>query len=326
MRHQLGMSLLLARRQERAFARLYRCHVADVYRYALVVLGDPEHAESVTQATFVRAYRAYKGGERPRNAFNWLLGVAHEVCGRRSLGIDAALPEELLEDDAAPTVNDIRRALDALAYEERAALMMREVERRSCLEIAKFLELSQPEVETLIFRARKALRETLEETLTCHRAERAISLRLDGLLDRSERRRLRAHLRLCPECDRFAALQEQHRAALRSYRRAPVPARIFDRPRMLGPMARTVALMAIALVAGGVIAGRVDPLEWRHQAARIEPAEAAAPQLPVTVPLRRVRSYREHRKQAKRRPRVGRMAGRQARGQAQGEGRASRPR
>ena len=320
------MDLLLARRRERAFARLYRRHAADVYRYAFLVLGDPEHAEGVTQATFVRAYRAHKGGERPRNAFNWLLGIAHEVCGRRSLGIDAALPEELLEDDPAPTVNDIRRALDALGYDERAALMMREVERRTYLEIATFLELSQPEVERLIFRARKVLRGTLEETLTCHRAERAISLRLDGLLDRKERRRLRAHLRLCPECERFAELQEQHRAALRSYRRAPVPARIFDRPPLLGPLARTAALTAIALLTGGVLAGSVDPRNWRHDAARIEPAEAAAQILPVTLRRARVGSYRDHRKQAKRGPRMGRLAGRQARGQAQGQERASRPR
>src|SRR5215210_6278469 len=124
------MSLLGVRRQERAFARLYRRHVADVYRYALLVLGDPEHAESVTQTTFVRAYRDLREGERPRRPFNWLLGIAHQACARPGAGIAAAIPEA--DPDEPPATADIRRALDSLAFQERAALLMRELEGRSC--------------------------------------------------------------------------------------------------------------------------------------------------------------------------------------------------
>lgn len=280
MRHPLDMSFLLARRQERAFARLYRRHVADVYRYALVVLGDAQHAESVTQATFVRAYRAYKGGERPqKKPFNWLLGIAHQVCGHRSRGIDAAVPEDLLEEDSTPTPTDIRRALDALGYDERAALMMREVERRSVAEIAAFLELELGEVETLIFRARKALRQQLERTLTCDQAERAISRQLDGLLTRSERKLLRAHLSSCPECEDFAQSQRKHRAALRSYGLVPLPERlgIFGGRFSLGSVARTAVVLSIALFTGGVAAGGVDPRQWGQDATRIQPADAATP-------------------------------------------------
>lgn len=273
------MSFLLARRQERAFARLYRRHVADVYRYAFVVLGDPQHAESVTQATFVRAYRAYRSGERPqKKTFNWLLGIAHQVCGHRSRGIEAALPEEFLEEDSTPTPSDIRRALDALGYDERAALMMREVERRSAAEIAEFLELDSGEVGALIFRARQALREQLERSLTCDQAERAISRQLDGLLSRSERKLLRAHLCACPECEGFSQSQRKHRVALRSYAPVPLPKRlgIFGgRSLSLGPVARTAAVAAIALMTGGVVAGGVDPRQWGHDATRIQPADAA---------------------------------------------------
>jgi RNA polymerase sigma-70 factor, ECF subfamily len=280
MRHPQDMSFLLARRQERAFARLYRRHVADVYRYAFVVLGDAQRAESATQATFVRAYRAYKGGERPqKKTFNWLLGIAHQVCGHRSRGIEAAVPEELLEEDSAPAPSDIRRALDALGYDERAALMMREVERRSVADIAAFLELESGEVEALVFRARKALREQLERSLTCDQAERAISRRLDGLLSRSERKLLRAHLCSCPECEDFAQSQSKHRAALRSYGVVPLPRRlgIFGGRLSLAPVARTMAVLAIALFTGGAVAGGVDPRQWGQDAARIQPADAATP-------------------------------------------------
>jgi len=66
------MTHVLAQRQrtDRSFERLYRYHVFDVYRYALVVLHSPEDAEDVTQTTFLNAYRAYKDGERPRSVLN----------------------------------------------------------------------------------------------------------------------------------------------------------------------------------------------------------------------------------------------------------------
>src|SRR5918999_4068838 len=93
------MSLLLGRRQERAFERLYRRHVADVYRYALVVLRDPGDAESATRATFASAYRRLERGEWPDRPSTWLLKRAHEVCRWRALLADQLSEDELLEDD-----------------------------------------------------------------------------------------------------------------------------------------------------------------------------------------------------------------------------------
>lgn len=207
---------------------MYKRHVLDVYRYALVVLPTPQDAEDVTQTTFLNAYRAFKGGERPKAQRNWLMGIAHEVCRRRfrqtARGYeevelhDAAVPEE-----EGPTAQDIRRALGRLDFNERAALVMREVEGRSYQEIAEVLEHSVNEVETLVFRARRALREELEGSLTCHEAERAVSRQLDGLLPRSERASLRQHLRECEDCSDFARSQDSQRTALRRYAMVPLP-------------------------------------------------------------------------------------------------------
>src|SRR5919109_5407976 len=104
------------------------------------------------------------------------------------------------EEEAAPSADDIRRALGHLAFNQRAALVMRELEGRSYAEIAEILEISPSAVETLIFRARRALREQLEFSLTCGEAELAISRQLDGRLSRKEKGALRAHLRECKEC------------------------------------------------------------------------------------------------------------------------------
>jgi RNA polymerase sigma-70 factor, ECF subfamily len=284
------MSLLLARRQERAFERLYRRHVADVYRYALVVLRDAQDADSITQATFVNAYRAHKRGERPRKPRTWLMGLVHDACRRRSLPPELHPPEELLEDEETPTPNDLRRALERLDFDQRAAFVMRELEGRTNAEIAELLDLEVGEVEALVFRARKALREGLERSLTCHQAERAVSRQLDGQLARSERKLLHAHLCSCTECARFAQAQQAHRAAFRSYAFVPPPERlrILGVPIGIWPVARTAAVAAIALVTGGVIAGGVDPRQWGDDATRIQPADAGTKQRPPVQQPRRL--------------------------------------
>jgi DNA-directed RNA polymerase specialized sigma24 family protein len=93
------MSLLLGGRQERTFERLYRRHVADVYRYALVVLRDPDDAENATRATFASAYRKLERGERPDRSGTWLLRRAHEVCRWHSLHADQFAGDEPVEHD-----------------------------------------------------------------------------------------------------------------------------------------------------------------------------------------------------------------------------------
>ncbi len=67
----------------RAFERLYRRHVHDVYRYVLAVLRNQADAEDATQATFLSAYRAFQRGEEPLKPRNWLLKIAHNECRQR---------------------------------------------------------------------------------------------------------------------------------------------------------------------------------------------------------------------------------------------------
>jgi RNA polymerase sigma factor (sigma-70 family) len=201
-----------------------------VYGYALAVLRSPEDAEDVTQTTFLNAHRAYERGEHPRPADNWLIAIAHKLCDQRARQ-EARLGKVSYEDRAegvvpendGPTSNDVRRALRRLPFDQRAALIMRELEGRGYAELAAILGVTRGRVETLLFRARRALREELEGALTCHLAERAISRRLDGLLDRPERRQLRGHLRGCDDCSRFAHSQRAQRAALRSLANVPLP-------------------------------------------------------------------------------------------------------
>jgi hypothetical protein len=103
---------------------------------------------------------------------------------------------------------------------------MREVEGRSYAEIAEILNEPVATVETLIFRARRALREQLEGALTCYEAERAISRHLDGLLARPERRALRTHVHECGECTAYARGQRAQQAAIRALANISLPSRL----------------------------------------------------------------------------------------------------
>ena len=289
------MTPLLAQRprSDRAFERLYKRHVGDVYRYALAVMRNPTDAEDVTQTTFLNAYRSYvEKGNRPEKPQNWLIAIAHNVC-RQRFRQSARRPAEVsfeddiadtVADDDAPSGDDIRRALSHLAFNQRAALVMRELEGRSYAEIAEILEVSTSAVETLIFRARRALREQLEGSLTCGEAEFAISRQLDGRLPRGERGQLRAHLRECSECAGFARRQRAQRGALKTLALVPVPSSLMS---LLGGSSGTavgtgaavgtgLTLKAAAAVTAGLAIGGAGYEGVRHVPWHTQKPTAAA--------------------------------------------------
>jgi RNA polymerase sigma factor (sigma-70 family) len=152
---------------DRAFERLYRRYVPDVYRYTLAVMRNPADAEDVTQTTFLNAYRALKRGERPLRPHNWLIKIAHNACRTRfvraarrphEVPLDEGLHELALPADTAADLAAVLETLGTLPFNQRSALVLRELEGRSYQEIAQTLDVSVAAVETLIFRARRTLR------------------------------------------------------------------------------------------------------------------------------------------------------------------------
>jgi RNA polymerase sigma factor (sigma-70 family) len=153
--------------RDEAFEQLYRRYVKDVYHYALALMRNPADAEDVTQTTFLNAYRAFQRGEEIRKPQNWLIKIAHNVARTRYARISRRVKEVPLEDhvdqlaipeEEKPNVEGVLRALGRLPFNQRAALVMRELEGRSYAEIADTLGVSVAAVETLIFRARRSLR------------------------------------------------------------------------------------------------------------------------------------------------------------------------
>src|SRR5712692_11081517 len=153
--------------RDQAFENLYRRYVEDVYHYALALLRNPADAEDVTQTTFRNAYRAWQRGIEIEKPQNWLIKIAHNVARTRYARSSRRVKEVPLEDHVEqlalpeadrPDVTAVLRALGRLPFNQRAALVMRELEGRSYAEIADTIGVSVSAVETLIFRARKSLR------------------------------------------------------------------------------------------------------------------------------------------------------------------------
>jgi RNA polymerase sigma factor (sigma-70 family) len=148
-----------------AFEELYRQHAREVYQYALALLTNPADAEDATQTTFLNAYRAYQRGERPNKPHNWLITITHNVCRMRwrqagsrprEVAFDEA-PEPVALEHERPNLDEVLAALARLTFNQRSALVMRELEGRSYQEIAGVLDLSVGAVEALLFRARRRL-------------------------------------------------------------------------------------------------------------------------------------------------------------------------
>jgi RNA polymerase sigma factor (sigma-70 family) len=169
-RHNLSLRQLGAIRgrrdpTDRAFESFYRKHVAEVYQYALAVLANPTDAEDVTQQTFLNAYKAFQSGERPHTPHNWLIKIAHNVCRmrwRQSTRRPQEVPLESVPEpaglDEKPSLDEVLGALARLPFNQRAAVVMREVEGRTYAEIADVLNTTVPAVEALLFRARTNLK------------------------------------------------------------------------------------------------------------------------------------------------------------------------
>jgi RNA polymerase sigma-70 factor, ECF subfamily len=153
-----------------SFERLYRRHRRDVYGAVLRDVRDPDEAEDVTQIAFMNAFRAIRRGEQPDKPRAWLVTIARNVVRRRYQALarrpqEVALDPEVaadLTDVNGPTAGEIAAAIRRLPPNQRAVILLREIQGHSYAEIAEALELSLAAVETLIFRARRSLGRELQ--------------------------------------------------------------------------------------------------------------------------------------------------------------------
>ena len=171
-----------ATRIERPVARgadaagdLYERYSGQIFGYCLHQLGSREEAEDAVQTTFMNAFRGLQRGIVPELESAWLFKIAHNVClsRRRSSWrrgrVEAPNNFEVLSEvvpgreQVADELIRLQDVLEEMPENQRRAILLREWQGLTYREISDELGLSQAAVETLIFRARRALAQGLEQ-------------------------------------------------------------------------------------------------------------------------------------------------------------------
>ncbi len=182
--------------EAQAAQRMFERHGDRVLAYCRRRLGSAEEAEDALQTTFLYACRGLGRGVVPVTEVAWLLKIAHNVClshwdaDRRRRRLELVRDPERLDASTPAAAGGreellaLESALADLTDQQRRAIVLREWRGLSYQEIAEELGLSRAAVETLIFRARRALAGGLErqEIAVGTRARVARALDLGGLL------------------------------------------------------------------------------------------------------------------------------------------------
>jgi RNA polymerase sigma factor (sigma-70 family) len=285
---------------DEAFEALYRRYRPRILAYVRSMCHDHARAEDVTQEAFMSALRGLRASDREIAFRPWLYEIAKNACidhlrraGRSAeVSIDSEdfgpqeegrISQSVAGTDAEVArrseLESLRMAFGDLPPSQHEILVMRELEGLSYDRIGSRMGLSRGAVESMLFRARRTLREGFEDIDNggrCERVrmamERAAGGRRTGL---RERRRLTTHLRDCEACRRtavtigldelaLAAARERGGALRRALGLLPLPAFLRRRGdgttallNAFGPAAETggsLAVKAAAVVAAAVIA------------------------------------------------------------------------
>jgi len=144
-------------RAQSDFARVYSEHVWPIYGFLAYRLGDRQVAEDLTQATFERALRAW-------SRFDLLIDHHRRDRNRRTELLEEHLEPPVAGPEESITAGpDLSDALSKLSDRDREILALRFGGDLNGPEIAEVLGLSLANVQQIISRSLRKLRELLEE-------------------------------------------------------------------------------------------------------------------------------------------------------------------
>ena len=195
-----------------AFDAFYRRYSARTLALCRSILGSHDDAEEATQTAFASVWAALQQPDRrPPDALRpWLFTIARHRClsvlrSRPPAAMeleDATWSESVLELVARrASVEALMSDLGDLPADQRAALVLSELEGLSHAEIAVLLGRPTTGVKSLVFEARKTLGDWREARETpCADVRAKLAILSGGSL---RRRSLRRHLEACPSCRDF---------------------------------------------------------------------------------------------------------------------------
>ena len=164
-----------------AFEALVQAHINAIYALALRMTGSSEDAKDMAQEALLRIYRSLSSFRVEANFSTWAYRIAANVCidelrrkKRREQVSMEALQEggtELKSHEATPEAEAVRmeereelqRAILCLPEEQRAAVVLRDVQGLSYEQVAQCLDVNLNTIKSRISRGRRNLRSILIE-------------------------------------------------------------------------------------------------------------------------------------------------------------------
>ncbi|WP_326567360.1 RNA polymerase sigma factor SigM [Amycolatopsis rhabdoformis] len=156
-----------------AFSELVRRHRDRLWAVALRTLRDPEEAADALQEAFISAFRAAGNFRAESQVTTWLHRIVVNACldriRRRQARPTVPLPETGFNEPASPrdsmsekeTSLLVREALEQLPEEQRAPILLVDVEGYSVAETAKLLGIAEGTVKSRCARGRGKLAKVL---------------------------------------------------------------------------------------------------------------------------------------------------------------------
>ncbi len=170
---------------EAACAELVNEHQRMVFHLALHLLGDYDEALDLSQEVFLRVFRTIRSFRGQSALRTWIYRIVinqsrnrQRWWKRRHRADQVSLDEHLEHNGDLPSATDVGperalgqkelagriwRALDHLPFEQRTAIVLREIDGLSYDEIAFSLGVAVGTVKSRLTRAREALRAQLRE-------------------------------------------------------------------------------------------------------------------------------------------------------------------
>lgn len=162
---------------ERAYAMLVEKHLGRTVRTAMRILGNQADAEDAAQDAFIRVWKHAENWEpEARNGAKfttWFYRVVTNLCidytrKKRGIALDN-IAEQEAEDESGlerlereGTFRMLKTHMDALPERQRTALTLCFYEEMSNKEAADIMGISIKALESLLVRARRSLRETMD--------------------------------------------------------------------------------------------------------------------------------------------------------------------
>ncbi|MHB8241083.1 MAG: RNA polymerase sigma factor [Solirubrobacteraceae bacterium] len=141
---------------------------AHVRRFARTLCSTPEDAEDAAQEALIVLYRKIGTLRATAALGSWMFQIVRNECIRRSrVAFRRPIPSPSVEpsaEDAALARMEIARIVDciaALPAEQRAVLVLRDIQGQSGAATAQALGLSRAAMKSRLHRGRQALRKQL---------------------------------------------------------------------------------------------------------------------------------------------------------------------